>query len=107
MKIFKNVEILWHKNKKLALISWKNNKKTVHINSFRYSKAIGSKHVGFKFIVDLFGDYGHCHWIELTILDWIVSLRIDTKSGRKKLERFEKEHDRKMRTLDKKRSVLV
>ncbi len=106
MKIFKNLEVFWD-GKKLKLISWANKAKTMKLNSFKWSTSTANKYVGFKFIIDLFGDYGHCHWIELTILDWIVSLRIDTKIGRKKMERFEKEHDRKIRTSDKKRLALA
>jgi len=63
----------------------------MQISSFKWSAATGKKYIGFKFIVDLFSDSGHCHWIELTVLDWIVSLRIDTKYGRESIERFKRQ----------------
>ena len=57
-----------------------NKAKSAQFHFFNLGRAHPEKkYVGFNIVVDLFSEQGDCHWIEITILNRIASLRIDTK----------------------------
>lgn len=70
-----------------------NKKKTFRLNCFNRNRLSPCpRYKGFSFMVDTFSNFGDCHRIELIILNWIASLRINTLYGNKKFEIFERRH---------------
>lgn len=68
-------------------ISFESKKRTVGFHFFNRNRmSPRPKYRGFKPTINLFDMNGHCHWIELSILNWIASLRIDTLYGKKSFE---------------------
>lgn len=73
-------------------IHWEKRNRTIGFNVFPRKRMSNAKpkYINFKFGIWLFDNHGYNHWIELTILNWIASLRIDTAYGRKKLKLWAK-----------------